>query len=67
MYFGAIIAFEFIIYLFIFDIMIPLVMHVPKDVMHVPKDPIQGEPDHMRWMYPFERYMKKLEDRLCQK
>ncbi|GJY11044.1 hypothetical protein Tco_0379229 [Tanacetum coccineum] len=38
-----------------FDIMIHLVIHLPKEA-------IQGEPVYMRWMYPFERYMKKLKN-----
>ncbi|XP_052625778.1 uncharacterized protein LOC111885117 [Lactuca sativa] len=36
-----------------FDIMV----HV---VLHLPEEDILGGPVHMRWMYPFERYMKKL-------
>nr|XP_043619647.1 uncharacterized protein LOC122591444 [Erigeron canadensis] len=38
-----------------FDIMIHLVMHLPEEA-------IQGGPVYMRWMYPFERYMKKLKN-----
>ncbi|KAJ9545041.1 hypothetical protein OSB04_024748 [Centaurea solstitialis] len=38
-----------------FDIMIHFVMHLPEEA-------IQGGPVYMRWMYPFERYMKKLEN-----
>ncbi|XP_071687964.1 uncharacterized protein [Rutidosis leptorrhynchoides] len=38
-----------------FDIMIHLVMHLPDEA-------IQGGPVNMRWMYPFERYMKKLKN-----
>ncbi|KAM0037404.1 hypothetical protein Hdeb2414_s0013g00402531 [Helianthus debilis subsp. tardiflorus] len=36
-----------------FDIMIHLVVHLPEEA-------ILGGPVFMRWMYPFERYMKKL-------
>nr|XP_043627820.1 uncharacterized protein LOC122599381 [Erigeron canadensis] len=38
-----------------FDIMINLVMHLPEEA-------IQGGTVYMRWMYPFERYMKKLKN-----
>ncbi|GKD34332.1 uncharacterized protein Tco_1249841, partial [Tanacetum coccineum] len=38
-----------------FDIMIHLVIHLPEEA-------IQGGPVYMRWMYPFERYMKKLKN-----
>nr|GFA11498.1 hypothetical protein [Tanacetum cinerariifolium] len=38
-----------------FDVMIHLVMHLPKEA-------ILGGPVYMRWMYPFERYMKKLKN-----
>ncbi|KAL2465528.1 Uncharacterized protein Adt_41379 [Abeliophyllum distichum] len=38
-----------------FDIMIHLVMHLPEEA-------ILGGPVYMRWMYPFERYLKKLKD-----
>ena len=38
-----------------FDIMIHLILHLPDDA-------ILGGPVHMRWMYPFERYMKKLKN-----
>ncbi|KAM6554835.1 hypothetical protein CsatB_015597 [Cannabis sativa] len=38
-----------------FDIMIHLVLHLPKEA-------ILGGPVFMRWMYPFERYMKKLKN-----
>ncbi|GKC03029.1 hypothetical protein Tco_0994639, partial [Tanacetum coccineum] len=31
-------------------------------VFHLPKEAIQGGPIYMRWMYPFERYMKKLKN-----
>jgi len=31
-------------------------------VMHLPEEAIQGGPVYMRWMYPFERYMKKLKN-----
>ncbi|KAL4563092.1 hypothetical protein LXL04_027124 [Taraxacum kok-saghyz] len=36
-----------------FDIMIHLSLHLPEEA-------ILGGPVFMRWMYPFERYMKKL-------
>jgi hypothetical protein len=36
-----------------FDIMVHLVYHLPEEA-------ILGGPVFMRWMYPFERYMKKL-------
>ncbi|KAD4585795.1 hypothetical protein E3N88_23396 [Mikania micrantha] len=29
-------------------------------VLHLPEEAILGGPVYMRWMYPFERYMKKL-------
>ncbi|KAM6544118.1 hypothetical protein CsatB_008565 [Cannabis sativa] len=38
-----------------FDIMVHLVIHLPQEA-------ILGGPVHMRWMYPFERYMKKLKN-----
>ncbi|KAJ9538028.1 hypothetical protein OSB04_030761 [Centaurea solstitialis] len=38
-----------------FDIMIHLVLHLPEEA-------ILGGPVYMRWMYPFERYMKKLKN-----
>ncbi|XP_062109573.1 uncharacterized protein LOC133821081 [Humulus lupulus] len=38
-----------------FDIMIHLVLHLPDEA-------ILGGPVFMRWMYPFERYMKKLKN-----
>ncbi|XP_062100084.1 uncharacterized protein LOC133805932 [Humulus lupulus] len=38
-----------------FDIMIHLVLHLPKEA-------ILDGPIFMRWMYPFERYMKKLKN-----
>ncbi|KAL5555316.1 hypothetical protein UlMin_037552 [Ulmus minor] len=38
-----------------FDIMIHLVLHLPKEA-------ILGGPVYMRWMYPFERYLKRLKD-----
>ncbi|GKC61123.1 hypothetical protein Tco_1088721 [Tanacetum coccineum] len=38
-----------------FDVMIHLVMHLPEEA-------ILGGPVYMRWMYPFERYMKKLKN-----
>ncbi|GJV54021.1 protein kinase, ATP binding site-containing protein [Tanacetum coccineum] len=36
-----------------FDIMIHLVIHLPQEVL-------EGRPIPYRWIYPFERYMKKL-------
>jgi len=36
-----------------FDIMVHLIIHLPQEV-------ILDGPVYMRWMYPFERYMKKL-------
>ncbi|KAL5538476.1 hypothetical protein UlMin_035499 [Ulmus minor] len=38
-----------------FDIMIHLVLHLPEEA-------ILGGPVYMRWMYPFERYLKRLKD-----
>ena len=38
-----------------FDIMIHLVMHLPEEA-------ILGSPVQMRWMYPFERFVKKLKE-----
>ncbi|KAK1414527.1 hypothetical protein QVD17_30273 [Tagetes erecta] len=38
-----------------FDIMVHLVLHLPDEA-------ILGGPVCMRWMYPFERYMKKLKN-----
>ncbi|KAJ9547179.1 LOW QUALITY PROTEIN: hypothetical protein OSB04_019722 [Centaurea solstitialis] len=38
-----------------FDIMIHLVLHLSEEA-------ILGGPVYMRWMYPFERYMKKLKN-----
>ena len=38
-----------------FDIMIHLVMHLPEEA-------ILGGPVQMRWMYPFERFMKTLKE-----
>ncbi|XP_071729257.1 uncharacterized protein [Rutidosis leptorrhynchoides] len=38
-----------------FDIMIHLVMHLPEEAIY-------GGPVYMRWMYPIERYMKKLKN-----
>ncbi|GJV33754.1 putative ribonuclease H-like domain-containing protein [Tanacetum coccineum] len=38
-----------------FDIMIHLVIHLPDEA-------IQGGPLRYRWMFPFERYMKKLKN-----
>ncbi|KAL5581538.1 hypothetical protein UlMin_013980 [Ulmus minor] len=38
-----------------FDIMIHLVLHLPEET-------ILGGPVYMRWMYPFERYLKRLKD-----
>ncbi|PWA96408.1 hypothetical protein CTI12_AA040050 [Artemisia annua] len=31
-------------------------------VMHLPEEALQGGPVTFRWMYPFERYMKKLKN-----
>ena len=42
-----------------FDIMVHLVLHLPNEA-------ICGGPICMRWMYPLERYMKKIK-KLCQK
>ncbi|KAL5574589.1 hypothetical protein UlMin_016288 [Ulmus minor] len=44
-----------IIELSFFDIMIHLVLHLPEEA-------ILGGPVFMRWMYPFERYLKRLKD-----
>ncbi|XP_023753719.2 uncharacterized protein LOC111902075 [Lactuca sativa] len=38
-----------------FDIMVHLVLHLPDEA-------ISGGPVCLRWMYPFERYMKKLKN-----
>ena len=38
-----------------FDIMILLILHLPQEAI------LEG-PVYIRWMYPFERYMKKLKD-----
>ncbi|KAL5574711.1 hypothetical protein UlMin_016410 [Ulmus minor] len=38
-----------------FDIMIHLVLHLPEEAT-------LGGPVFMRWMYPFERYLKRLKD-----
>ena len=38
-----------------FDIMVHLIMHLPQEA-------ILGGPVFMRWMYSFERYMKKLKN-----
>ncbi|GKD65089.1 hypothetical protein Tco_1307197 [Tanacetum coccineum] len=38
-----------------FDVMIHLVIHLPEEA-------ILGGPTYYRWMYPFERYMKKLKN-----
>ncbi|KAL5579091.1 hypothetical protein UlMin_011533 [Ulmus minor] len=38
-----------------FDIMIHLVLHLPEEA-------ILSGPVYMRWMYPFERYLKRLKD-----
>ena len=38
-----------------FDIMVHLIIHLPEEA-------IFGGPLFMRWMYPFERYMKKLKN-----
>ncbi|KAJ0949660.1 hypothetical protein HanRHA438_Chr01g0041051 [Helianthus annuus] len=43
-----------------FDIMVHLVLHLPQEA-------ILGGPVYMRWMYPFERYMKKLKGYLRNK
>ncbi|GJS19987.1 hypothetical protein Tco_0448619 [Tanacetum coccineum] len=37
----------------LFDIMVHLVIHLPIEAL-------EGGPNRPRWMYPFERYMKKL-------
>ncbi|GJZ63303.1 hypothetical protein Tco_0619724 [Tanacetum coccineum] len=37
----------------LFDIMIHLVIHLPLEAL-------EGGPIHPRWIFPFERYMKKL-------
>ncbi|GJV37299.1 hypothetical protein Tco_1409776 [Tanacetum coccineum] len=39
----------------LFDIMIHMVIHLPLEAL-------EGGPIHPRWMFPFERYMKKLKD-----
>ncbi|GJR92520.1 hypothetical protein Tco_0264694 [Tanacetum coccineum] len=39
----------------LFDIMVHLVIHLPIEAL-------EGGPINPRWMYPFERYMKKLKD-----
>ncbi|KAL5544976.1 hypothetical protein UlMin_008760 [Ulmus minor] len=44
-----------IVELSFFDIMIHLMLHLPEEA-------ILGGPVHMRWMYPFERYLKRLKD-----
>ena len=31
-------------------------------MLHLPEEAILGGPVHMRWMYPFERYLKRLKD-----
>ena len=31
-------------------------------MLHLPEEAILGGPVYMRWMYPFERYLKKLKD-----
>ena len=31
-------------------------------ILHLPEEAILGGPVFMRWMYPFERYMKKLKN-----
>ncbi|GJR40686.1 hypothetical protein Tco_1216370 [Tanacetum coccineum] len=38
-----------------FDVMIHLVIHLPQEAL-------EGGPIPNRWMYPFERYMKKLKN-----
>ncbi|GKF95950.1 hypothetical protein Tco_0288685, partial [Tanacetum coccineum] len=37
----------------LFDIMVHLVIHLPIEAL-------EGRPIRPRWMYPFDRYMKKL-------
>ncbi|KAI3824172.1 hypothetical protein L1987_05621 [Smallanthus sonchifolius] len=44
---------EMIYPLAFFDIMVHLILHLPEEA-------ILGGPVYMRWMYTFERYMKKL-------
>ncbi|GKC97268.1 hypothetical protein Tco_1167543 [Tanacetum coccineum] len=44
---------EFIYPPALFDIMVHLVIHLPLEAL-------EGGPIRPRWMYPFERYMKKL-------
>ncbi|GJZ58024.1 hypothetical protein Tco_0613518 [Tanacetum coccineum] len=39
----------------LFDIMVHLVIHLPLEAL-------EGGPIRPRWMYPFERYMKKLKE-----
>nr|GEX36275.1 hypothetical protein [Tanacetum cinerariifolium] len=39
----------------LFDIMIHLVIHLPLEAL-------EGGPIRLRWMFPFERYMKKLKE-----
>ena len=41
---------ETIFSLVFFDIMVHLVMHLPEEAIH-------GGPVHLRWMYPFERFL----------
>ncbi|XP_023743615.2 uncharacterized protein LOC111891789 [Lactuca sativa] len=36
-------------------------------ILHLPDEAILGGPVHMRWMYPFERYMKKLKNNVRNK
>ncbi|GJW79965.1 zinc finger, PHD-type containing protein [Tanacetum coccineum] len=43
-----------------FDIMIHLVIHLPLEAL-------EGGPIRPRWMYPFERYMKKLKNYVLKK
>ncbi|GJU71205.1 F-box domain containing protein [Tanacetum coccineum] len=50
---------ELIYHLALFDIMVHLVIHLPIEAL-------EGGPIRPRWMYPFERYMKKLKGLLPQ-
>ena len=38
-----------------FDIIVHLMIHFPKEAL-------LGGPIHYRWMYPYERYIKKLKN-----
>ena len=51
---------ELIYPLAFFDIMIHLILHLPDEA-------ILGGPVNMRWMYPFERYVKKLKNNVRNK